>query len=161
MLSATLIWVLAVALVAAGIAGMLLPALPGPPLLFAGLAAAAWAEGFAHVGVGTLIALGIMAALAVGLDFVAGALGARRYEASRQAALGAALGALVGLFFGPVGIIIGPFTGAVLGELLARSNLEKASRAGFGATIGLLIGTAVKIALGFAMIGLYLVMRLF
>lgn len=156
-----LIWGLAVVLVAAGIAGLLLPALPGPPLLFAGLLAAAWAEGFAHVGAGTLTVLGGMAALAVLLDFVAGAYGARRYEASPRAALGAALGALVGIFFGPVGILVGPFAGAVLGEWLNRSDLEQASRAGVGATIGLLLGTAVKLGLGFAMIGLFVVMRVF
>jgi hypothetical protein len=138
-----------------------LPALPGPPLLFAGLLAAAWAEDFVHVGTGTLVALGAMAALAYVVDFIAGAFGARRYGASGRAMIGAALGAVVGIFFGLVGVLLGPFIGAVIGELSAQNNLHAASRAGVGATIGLLLGTAAKLALGFAMIGVFLVMRLF
>jgi uncharacterized protein len=154
-----LIWTLAVVLVAAGIAGMILPVLPGPPLLFLGLLAAAWAENFAYVGMVTLVALGIMTALAVVADFVAGAFGARRYGASSRAALGAAIGAVVGIFFGLPGILLGPFVGAVVGELTERSDLAAASRAGWGATIGLVLGTAAKLALGFAMIGLFVIVR--
>jgi len=150
---------LAFVLVVAGLVGLVLPVLPGPLLLFAGLAVAAWAEDFAYVGQATLIALGFMAALALLADFAAGALGARRYGASRRAVYGAALGALVGIFFGPVGVVLGPFIGAVLGEVIARGNLPAAGRAGWGATLGLLLGTAAKLALGFAMLGVFLLVR--
>ncbi|HUG98253.1 MAG TPA: DUF456 domain-containing protein [Gammaproteobacteria bacterium] len=156
-----LIWILAAVLVVAGLAGLVLPALPGPLLLFAGLLVAAWAENFAHVGTATLIALGVMAALASLADFVAGALGARRYGASPRSVAGAALGAIVGLFFGLPGLLLGPFAGALLGELSARRDLLAASRAGWGATLGLILGTAAKVALGFAMVGLFLVVRFF
>jgi hypothetical protein len=156
-----LIWALAAVLVVAGVAGLVLPALPGPPLLFAGLFAAAWAEGFAHVGPRTLTVLGILALLAVLADFAAGALGAKRYGASPRAVAGAAIGAVVGLFFGLPGIVLGPLLGALVGELTARADLEAASRAGIGATVGLLLGTAAKLALGFAMIGLFLIVRFF
>lgn len=157
---AVLAWILAILLVIAGLAGLVLPALPGPLLLFLGLLAAAWAEGFVYVGTGTLVALGIMAALASVADFIAGVFGARHYGASRRAMAGAALGAFVGLFFGLPGLLLGPFIGALLGQLSAHRDLVAASRAGFGATIGLALGIAAKLALGFAMVGLFLLVRL-
>jgi uncharacterized protein len=154
-----LLWILAVALVFAGLAGMLLPALPGAPLLFAGLLMAAWAEDFTYVGTKTLIVLGIMAALSYALDFAATALGARRFGASSRAITGAALGTVVGLFFGLPGLVLGPFLGAVAGELTARRDLQAAAGAGIGAFLGLLLATAGKLALGFAMLGLFLLVR--
>jgi uncharacterized protein YqgC (DUF456 family) len=159
MTTTVLLWILAAVLMFAGLAGMVLPALPGAPLLFAGLFAAAWAEDFAYVGLKTLIALGVMAALSYALEFAASALGARRFGASPRAITGAALGTIVGLFFGLPGILLGPFLGAVVGELMARGHLPSAARAGVGAFVGLLLATAGKLALGFAMIGLFLLVR--
>lgn len=156
-----LTWIIAILLVAAGLAGLVLPALPGPLLLFAGLLMAAWAEQFVHVGTWTLVVLAVMAALASLADFVAGAFGAKRYGASPRSVAGAALGAVVGIFFGLPGLLLGPFIGALLGELSARRDLAAAGRAGWGATVGLVLGTAAKLALGFAMVGLFLVVRFF
>lgn len=141
------------------LAGLVLPVLPGPFLLFAGLWLGAWAEGFAYVGMKTLLALGLMAGLAALADFVAGAFGAQRYGASPRAIGGAALGVLVGIFFGLAGLILGPFAGALLGEFSERRDLAAASRAGVGATIGLALGVAAKLALGIAMVGLFLLVR--
>lgn len=155
------LWLLGTALVVLGIAGMLLPALPGPVLMFAGFVIAAWAEGFEYVGYGTLAALAVMTLLAYGVDFIAGAMGARHFGASPRAAIGAAIGAVVGMFFGLLGILLGPFVGAVLGELTERDDLRAAGRAGVGATVGLLLGTAAKMALAFAMVGWFLVVRFF
>jgi uncharacterized protein YqgC (DUF456 family) len=152
--------VLAALLVLVGLAGIVLPALPGVILIFAGLALAAWAEGFQYVGAGTLTILGVLSLLAWSLDWLAGSLGARHFGASRQAVVGAMLGALVGLFFGPVGILIGPFVGAVIGELLARRDLGQAGRAGVGAWLGLLLGVVAKLAISITMIGLYLSVRI-
>ena len=160
MIITALTWILAALLVVAGIVGLILPALPGPLLLFAGLWVAAWAEGFVFVGATTLIALAVMAALASLADFIAGAFGARRYGASPRSVAGAALGALIGLFFGLPGLLLGPFLGALLGELSARRDLAAAGRAGWGATIGLVLGTAAKVALGIAMLALFLTVRL-
>lgn len=154
-----LLWMLVAILVIAGLAGLVLPAIPGAPLLFAGLLAAAWIEGFAYVGMATLIALGLLAALSYALDFIASALGARRYGASGRAIVGATLGAVLGMFFGLPGLVAGPFLGAVLGELSVRRNLPRAARAGFGAFVGLVLATAGKLALGFTMIGLFLLVR--
>jgi hypothetical protein len=159
MTTTLLLWILAILLVLAGLAGMVLPALPGAPLLFAGLLVAAWAEDFVHVGARTLIALGVMAGLSYALDFAATALGARRFGASPRAIAGAALGTVAGLFFGLPGILLGPFLGAVAGELTARRHLPSAARAGAGAFLGLLLATAGKLALGFAMLGLFLLVR--
>lgn len=154
------LWSLAGLLVLSGLAGLLLPALPGPPLLFAGLLCAAWAEDFLYVGWRTLALLGVLALLAVVADFIAGAFGARHFGASTRAMAGAAIGALVGLFFGLPGLLLGPFFGAMAGELTARADLQAASRAGIGAVIGLAVGTAAKMALAVAMLGVFLAVRL-
>ncbi|ABA89303.1 membrane protein of unknown function DUF456 [Syntrophotalea carbinolica DSM 2380] len=154
------LWSLAGLLVLSGFAGLLLPALPGPPLLFAGLLCAAWAEDFLYVGWRTLALLGVLALLAVVADFIAGAFGARHFGASTRAMAGAAIGALVGLFFGLPGLLLGPFFGAMAGELTARADLQAASRAGIGAVIGLAVGTAAKMALAVAMLGVFLAVRL-
>jgi hypothetical protein len=154
-----LIWLLAIILVTAGMVGLVFPALPGAPVLFAGLLAAAWAEGFEHVGSGTLIVLGIMALLTYLVDFLAGAFGAKRFGASGRAVIGATLGAIIGIFFGIPGVLLGPFIGAVLGELTAHSNLKAAGRAGVGATVGLALGAAAKLTLAFAMVGIFVIMR--
>ena len=153
--ASVLLWVAAVLLVAAGLAGLVLPALPGAPLLWLGLFCAAWAEGFAFVGAGWLAVLALLAALTYPVDLAAGAVGAKRFGASSRAVVGAALGALVGIFFGPPGILLGPFVGAALAELSARRDLRQAGRSGLGATLGLALGVAAKLALAFAMLGLF------
>jgi uncharacterized protein YqgC (DUF456 family) len=149
------LWALAGLLLLLGIAGTLLPALPGPPLVFAGLLLAAWIDGFTRVGAGTLAACGVLGALTYAADFAAGALGARRMGASRRAVVGAAVGTLVGLFFGIPGLILGPFVGAVLGEYSARRSLGQAGRAGAGAWLGILLGTVARFALVCAMLGVF------
>lgn len=151
-----LLWILAVALVAIGLVGIVLPAVPGTILIFTGLALAAWADGFTRVGAGTLVLLGVLAAASYAIDFVAAALGARRLGASRRAMAGAALGTLLGLFLGLPGLIVGPFVGAVLGELSATRNLARAGRTGVAAWIGFAIGIVVKVGVAFVMIGVFL-----
>jgi uncharacterized protein YqgC (DUF456 family) len=151
-----LLWALAVILVVVGLAGILLPALPGTILIFAGLLLAAWADGFTRVGAATLVVIGAIGAASYGVDFVAAALGAKRLGASPRAMAGAALGTLLGLFLGLPGLIIGPFVGAVLGELSVHRDLARAGRAGLAAWIGFAIGTAVKVAMAFSMIAIFL-----
>jgi uncharacterized protein YqgC (DUF456 family) len=156
-----LLWfALAAFLVLLGIVGLLLPALPGTPLLFAGLVLAAWAEDFAYVGWGWLALIGAIGFLGYFIDFAAGAFGAKRFGASRAGIVGAALGALLGLFFGLPGVLLGPFLGAVAGELLvARRQPDAAGRAGVGAVVGLALGAAAKLALAFTMLGIFLLVR--
>jgi uncharacterized protein YqgC (DUF456 family) len=154
-----LLWLLAAILVLAGLIGLLLPVLPGPPLLFAGLLVAAWAEDFAYVGAGWLAVFVALAVLTYAVDFAATALGAKRFGASKRAVVGAAVGAVVGVFFGLPGILLGPFVGAVIGELTAQRELRDAGRAGVGATLGLAFGVAVKLVLAFSMLGLFAMAR--
>ena len=154
-------WLLAILLVGIGLAGVVLPAIPGPPLLFAGLFLAAWVEDFAYVGKWTLLILAFLALLTYGVDFWASMFGAKRFGASKRAIVGALVGTIVGLFLGFPGVLFGPFIGAVIGELSARRSLEDAARAGFGATIGLVLGVALKVALALSMIGIFAVGRFF
>ena len=153
--------VLAALLVLVGLAGTVLPAIPGVPMLFGGLALAAWAEGFAHVSMPWLVALGVLAVLAYAVDFLAGMVGARHFGASQRAMVGAAIGAVVGLFFGLPGILAGPFLGAVIGELTAQRSLGDAGRAGLGAAIGLAMGAAAKLSLAITMVAIFLFLRFF
>lgn len=146
-------------LVTAGIIGLVLPAFPGAILLFLGFLLAAWAEGFSHIGLGALSALGIMTLMIYAVDFIAGALGAKRFGASTRAIVGASIGAVIGLFFGIPGVLLGPFIGAVLGELSVQRNLIAAGKAGVGTTIGLALGVAAKLAIALSMVGLFAVMR--
>jgi uncharacterized protein len=157
---ALLLWILGALLAVVGLAGLLLPILPGAPLLFLGLLLGAWADDFRYVGLWTLLALAGMAALTYLVEFLFSALGARRYGGSRRAMAGAALGGLVGLFFGIPGIVLGPFLGAVLGELSLQRTLEQAGRAGLGTVVGMALGVAGKLAIGIAMVGLFVVVRL-
>lgn len=153
------LWGLSGVLVIAGLAGLVAPVLPGAPLIFLGCVSAAWAENFERVGVTTLVVLGVMGAATYAVDFAAGAFGAKKFGASRRAAMGAVLGAIAGLFFGIAGILLGPFVGATLGELSTHGDVERASRAGFGATLGLAVGAALKLTLGIAMVGIFAIVR--
>ena len=149
--------VVAVVLVLVGLAGIVLPAIPGTILIFAGLWLAAWSNGFMRVSAVTVILLGVLAAATYFVDVAMMALGMERLGASRRAMAGAAIGMVAGFFFGLPGLIIGPFAGAVLGELTAHGDLNRAGRAGAAAWIGFAIGTAVKVGLAFVMIGIFLV----
>ena len=154
--AATVAFVVAAMMIVAGIAGAVVPALPGVPLVFAGMLLAAWADHFAHVGPVTLVVLGLLGAIAMAVDFLAGLAGARRVGASSQALWGATLGTLLGLFFGVPGIVFGPFAGAVAGELAAGSRAGRAAHVGIGTWLGLLFGTLAKLALCFTMLGVFL-----
>jgi uncharacterized protein YqgC (DUF456 family) len=148
-------WLVAVLLIVAGLAGTVLPALPGIPLVFAGLVVGAWADDFERVGWVTLSVLGLLALASLAIDFAATAMGAKRVGATRKAILGAALGTLLGLFLGIPGLIVGPFIGAVVGEMLSHGEWRRATSAGVGTWVGLLFGTLSKIALAFAMLGVF------
>jgi len=156
----TLLWILAVVLVVAGIAGTVLPAMPGPIVVFAGILLGAWIDDFAHVGAGWLLVFAALTAVTYAVDFASSALGAKRLGASREAMWGAIAGTLVGLFFGLPGLVLGPFVGAVLGELWARRDLREAGRVGLGTWLGMVVGGAVQIALVLAMAGLFAAARL-
>ena len=154
-------WIAGVAMVAIGLAGIVLPALPGHMLILGGLVVAAWADGFQHVSGWTLGVIAVIALASYGIDFVSAAVSTKKLGASRRAMAGAAIGTLGGLFFGLPGLIAGPFVGAVVGELTKTRDVRQAGRAGLAATIGFAIGTAVKVAFAFVMIAIFAAAFLF
>jgi len=149
-------FVLAAILVLLGLAGTILPVLPGVLLVFGGLFLAAWADGFQRVGVIALTIIATLGALSFVADFVASLLGAKRVGASPLALVGAAVGGIIGVFLGIPGILFGPFIGAVAGEYLARGRLVQAGKVGLGTWIGLLVAAVAKVVIAFLMIGTFL-----
>ncbi len=151
----TLWYVLAAVLVVVGLAGTVLPVIPGALLIFAGLFIAAWADGFTHVGLVGLTIIGVLGALSIVADFFGTILGAKRVGASAQALVGAALGGLVGLLFGIPGLILGPFVGAVAGELIATRKMMLAGKVGLGTWVGLLVASVLKVVIACLMISTF------
>lgn len=153
------LWMLAVLCIAAGVAGTIFPALPGSPLIFVGVLLGAWANDFTLLGWPTLFLSGLLAVVAIAVDFIATALGAKKVGASGSALLGATVGTFAGLPFSIPGIIFGPFIGAMMGELWAqRKEVDywKISKVGLGTWLGLLLGTVAKVAVVAGMIGVLL-----
>jgi hypothetical protein len=148
-------------LVVVGLAGTVLPVLPGALFVFAGLLIAAWADGFAYVGWIALAIIGALGLLSMGVDFAASIVGAKRVGASPLALAGATLGALAGIFLGVPGIVFGPFAGAVLGELIARRDVLQAGKVGLGTWLGMLVAAIAKLVLAFAMIAVFATVYLF
>ncbi len=156
-----LLWTLSVALIVIGIAGTVLPALPGTVFVLAGIVLGAWIDGFTHVGAGTVGLVSILAVLAWALDYAAGLLGARRAGASRQALLGAALGTVAGLFMGLVGVFFMPLVGAAIGEYIARRDEQRAWKVGLATWLGIMVGLVAKLVIAFMMIGIFVAALLF
>ena len=101
--------------------------------------------------------MGLLTALAVAADLVATLFGAKRAGASKLALLGAAIGSIVGLFFGLIGILIFPFIGAVIGELIARQRIDQAAKVGLATWLGMLFGALAKLSLALTMIGVFVI----
>lgn len=150
-----LYYALALVLILVGLAGVILPALPGLPLVFAGMWLAAWAEGFERIGWLSLTVLGLLTALSVVVDFVATLVGAKRVGASGKALFGAAVGTIVGMFFGIFGLFFGPFAGALLGEYWHSREMGQATKVGMGTWLGIVLGVVLKLGLAFAMLGYF------
>jgi uncharacterized protein len=148
-------WVLAVALIIVGVIGTFLPVLPGAAVLFGGMLLAAWIDNFQRIGWITLIILGVLTVLIFVIDIVAALFGAKRVGASRLALAGAAVGTIVGMFFGIAGILIVPFIGAVIGELIATAQIEQAARVGLGTWLGMAAGALAKMVVVLAMLGVF------
>jgi uncharacterized protein YqgC (DUF456 family) len=156
-----LLWIVAIALIAIGVIGTVLPALPGAVLVFGGIALAAWIDGYARISGWTLGVLALMTALAWATDFVAGALGAKKVGASPWAIVGAAAGTLAGVFTGLWGLLFMPLAGAAIGQYAAERDLKRAGKVGLATWIGTLVGTAVKVAIVFAMVGVFVAALVF
>lgn len=148
------LYLLAALLILGGLAGSVLPALPGIPMIFGGIWLSAAVDGYRHVGLWWLIGIGVLGTFGVVVDFLASTLGAKRVGASRRALWGATLGTVIGMFFGFLGLAFGPFVGALVGELSAGNSVLRAAHVGVGTWLGLLFGTLIKLVISFVMVGL-------
>ncbi len=151
----TTLWIIAVLLIVVGVAGTVLPALPGVPLIFGGVLLAAWIDDFQRISVLTVVLMAILAVIGIVIDYVAAAVSARRAGASKEGIIGAAVGTVAGVFTGLWGLLFMPLVGAAVGEFVAHQNMFRAGKVGVAAWFGLLIATAVKLAIAFTMIGVF------
>ncbi|MFO7841474.1 MAG: DUF456 domain-containing protein [Fidelibacterota bacterium] len=146
---------LGVVLILSGIIGSILPILPGPPLSYMGLLFLHFTERY-HFAPNILITWGIITAVVYFLDFAIPAFGTRRTGGSKRGVWGSVIGLIAGLFlFPPLGIIIGPFIGAVIGELSSGKDSNSALRSGFGSFMGFLTGTILKLITAGIMLWLF------
>ena len=155
------LWFCSIALIVTGIAGTVLPVLPGTVLVLAGMVLGAWIDDFTRVGgftLGLLVALTIVAWL---MDYVAGLMGAKKAGASKLALVGAAIGTVAGLLMGIVGVLFMPLVGAAIGEYIARRDERRALHVGIATWIGLLIGMVAKVGIAFVMVGVFVAALLF
>jgi uncharacterized protein YqgC (DUF456 family) len=157
----TLLWILSTGLILVGLAGIVLPALPGTILVLGGIVLGAWIDQFTRVGWFAVSAVAVLAVLAWAMDYVSALLGAKRAGASRKAIIGAAIGTVAGIFMGLVGVLFMPLVGAAAGEYLERRDHGQAVRVGIATWLGLLAGMLAKFVLAFMMIGIYVVALLF
>ena len=148
------LWIVAVTLIVVGVIGTVLPALPGAILVLAGVALGAWIDDFTRISGWTVLVLGILTLLAWAIDYVAAVAGAKKAGASRQALIGAAIGT-PGVFTGLVGLVFLPLVGAAVGEYLAQRELLRAGRVGIATWLGMLVGTVLKVAVVFLMVGIF------
>ena len=148
-------WLLSWGLIALGLLGTVLPALPGTLFVLGGIVLGAWIDGYTRVGWLTLAVVTVFAVLAWVLDYVAGLMGARRAGASKLAVAGAAIGTVVGIFMGLVGVFFMPLVGAAVGEFIARRDHGRAMKVGLSTWLGIMVGMVAKVVLAFMMVGVY------
>jgi uncharacterized protein YqgC (DUF456 family) len=152
----TALWILAVVMMVVGVAGTVLPALPGVILVLAGVVLGAWIDDFSRVS-GVTVAIATVLAIAAWLiEYFAGVMGAQKAGASKEAIFGALIGTVVGIFTGLWGLIFMPLLGAVIGQYLVDRDLIRARNVGIATWLGMAIGMLAKIALTFLMIGIFI-----
>ncbi|MFM2450847.1 MAG: hypothetical protein RIS44_3297 [Pseudomonadota bacterium] len=150
-----MLWILCAALILVGLAGTVLPILPGTILVWGGIVLGAWIDDFTRVSMTTVVVVSVLAVLAWGLDYVAGLMGAKKAGASKQALIGAAAGTVLGLFMGLVGVLFMPLVGAAVGEYLAQKDQTRAVKVGMATWIGIMVGLIAKVVLAFIMVGIF------
>jgi uncharacterized protein YqgC (DUF456 family) len=155
------LYIAGILLILIGMLGLVLPALPGAPLIFLGILAVAWGDGFTRIGLTGLLVTGGLAAVISIVDYTAGIVGAKRFGASYWGLLGAFVGLVLGLGFGLPGIIVGPIAGAVVLEYAKDPDFKRAGKVGVGTLIGFVVGTAVKYALAFVLLGTAILFYMF
>ena len=153
------LYTLAILLIVCGLAGTIVPALPGIPMIFIGGWIIAYIDDYQYIGMGTLIALGVLTAISIAIDWLSQTMGAQKAGATKQGLTGALLGTIVGIPFGLLGIYLFPVIGAFLGEMIGHRDMHRSAKVSWDTWVGMIAGIAAKLAIGFTMLGLILVMR--
>ncbi|MGD0662908.1 MAG: DUF456 domain-containing protein [Syntrophorhabdales bacterium] len=148
--------VITLLIMAIGLVGTVLPVIPGILLIYAGYLLYGFATGWQAYGLAAIVGWSVVTALVLLLDVFAGAIGARKYGATRFGTWGSLIGGVIGaLAAGFPGLILGPFVGATAGELLRGRSHREALRSGWGTFLGFMAGSVIKIAIGVVMIGTF------
>ena len=149
----TLIIIVVILLLLAGMAGTVVPFIPGIPLVFIGIAAYGWYDNFQTIDAQYLIVLACLTLLSVFMDYLSTMLGAKYFGSTKQGTWGALLGTVIGLFlFPPIGIIAGPFVGAIIGESMAGKDSRAALKVALGTVAGLFTGMLFNVILAIGMV---------
>ena len=143
-----LFFIIAFVLIVLGIVGCIVPMLPGTPLSYAGILLLHFTNQVQFTTTQLIVWLIVVIILQV-LDYITPMLGSKYSGGTTYGNRGCIAGTIVGLFFMPWGIIMGPFLGAVIGEMLGGRDLEHALKAGIGSMIGFVLGTLLKVMVGF------------
>jgi len=151
----TVLWIIAVLMIVVGIAGTVLPALPGVVLVFGGIVLAAWIDGFTVISGWTVGVLAVLAVIGFAVDYVAQMVSAQRAGATWQGIAGAAVGTVAGVFTGLWGLLFMPLVGAAVGEFASHRDALRAGKVGLATWVGLLVGTVLKLAIVFTMTGVF------
>lgn len=151
----TFLWIVAVLMILVGIAGTVLPALPGVALVFAGIALAAWIDGFTVISGWTVGVLALLTVIGFAVDYAAQMLSAQRAGATPLGIAGAAVGTIAGIFTGLIGLLFMPLLGAAVGEFVAHRDARRAGKVGLATWVGLLVGAVLKLAIVFTMTGIF------
>lgn len=153
----TLIIILTGILLCVGIAGTLIPALPGVALVYAGILLYSFADRFTSIDVSTVIYFGIVALIASGAQYIGSAWAAKSAGGKQKALLGTFLGALIGTTLGPVGIFLGAFVGALAGALLEGKSPDVATKVAFRSMVGIIGGSIVQFFLSLVLIASFVI----
>lgn len=137
--------VIALAVMLAGVVGTFLPALPGLPLIWVAMLGYGFYEGFREMTPAFLVITLLVVAATQVAEHYARAWGAKGYGAGKAGAWGAVIGSIAGLFFMPIGLVLGPFLGAMIAELIAGRPGEEALKAGVGGLVGVLGSVVVNV----------------
>ena len=150
-----LLLILGICLLVGGLIGCIIPAIPGPPLSYIALLMLQ-ATRFANFSLKFLLITAGITIIVTILDYILPVWGTKKFGGSRAGTIGSIAGLLLGLFFVPWGIILGPFIGAVVGELITGRDTNYALRSGIGSFIGFVFGVAMKLTVCIALTYYYI-----
>ena len=148
-----ILWIAAVLLMGVGILGTVIPMIPGLPMIFAGAWLAAFIDHYDKINVWVVVLLGVLMLFGLAVDWIAQTMGAKKAGATKLGIVGSLIGTFVGIFTGLWGLIFMPLLGAAIGEFIDHQDMLRSGTVGFATWLGMIIGTVVKLALAFTMIG--------